>query len=438
MTGASPAAWRFSVVDELNCYFDSPAEPANILLEIWVPGHLDAQRLRAAVTAVLTAYPQARARRARGSWWRSSYTWTVPPQTDHDVVSVTDWHTDSELDAARASFLATTPPVDQSPPFRLLLARGPQLDSLILNASHAAVDGRSCLALMRRIAGAYSADADGYRDSSTAESGPVRERVTPPAAVSEETQRHPGWRVARIAPQPAGRRAPGYGFLLLGWPGIPVPPRQQERATVNDLLVAALIETITRWNAARRRPPRPIRITIPVDIRPPGHGDDFGNKTALCTVAVHPDDADADRVALVSAQIRQGKQRASRQVGFALSAAAKVPLPTAVKRRLLRVAVRCLGTLMSDTSLLTNMGNFTDPPCFGGLAPERAWISGFAHMPRGLCVGAITVAGRLQLCFRYRLALFDDTAAAEFAAMYMNALASLVDDSVEMDAEANR
>jgi hypothetical protein len=50
------------------------------------------------------------------------------------------------------------------------------------------------------------------------------------------------------------------------------------------------------------------------------------------------------------------------------------------------------------------------------------WFSTTAHMPRGLSVGAITVGGRLQLCFRYRQALFDEAAAAEFVALYAAAL----------------
>ena len=53
------------------------------------------------------------------------------------------------------------------------------------------------------------------------------------------------------------------------------------------------------------------------------------------------------------------------------------------------------------------------------------WFSTSAHMPRGLSVGAITVDGRLQLCFRYRRALFDDAAAGEFVAEYAAVLTSL-------------
>jgi hypothetical protein len=53
------------------------------------------------------------------------------------------------------------------------------------------------------------------------------------------------------------------------------------------------------------------------------------------------------------------------------------------------------------------------------------WFSTSAHMPRGLSVGSITVGGRLHLCFRYRRALFDDAAAAQFAGFYRAALADL-------------
>ena len=31
-----PRVRPFSVLDELNCYFDSPAEPNNVQLEVWL------------------------------------------------------------------------------------------------------------------------------------------------------------------------------------------------------------------------------------------------------------------------------------------------------------------------------------------------------------------------------------------------------------------
>jgi NRPS condensation-like uncharacterized protein len=99
-----------------------------------------------------------------------------------------------------------------------------------------------------------------------------------------------------------------------------------------------------------------------------------------------------------------------------------VPLPTGIKRRAVRLAVRTLGRVQCDTSLLSNLGVVSEMPQFGSLAPERMWFSTTAHMPRGLSVGAITVGGRLQLCFRYRHALLDSAAARDFTALYAAAL----------------
>ena len=109
---------------------------------------------------------------------------------------------------------------------------------------------------------------------------------------------------------------------------------------------------------------------------------------------------------------------------------ARAPLPTSVKRHMVRLAVRCLGRLECDTSLLSNLGNISDAPRFGVLSPARMWFPTSAHMPRGLSVGAITVDGQLQLCFRYRNALFDAAAAHGFATEYAAALAALAGTEV--------
>jgi arabinofuranan 3-O-arabinosyltransferase len=412
----------FGVVDELSCYFDSPAEPNNVHLEVWLPGRLDEARLRQAVADLLAAQPSARARRVAGHRWRRGYAWEAPPQADGDPVSVTNWRTGAELDAARVRFLATAPPLDHSPPFRLLRARGPEGESLILNAHHAAFDGHSCLLLLSLIADLYSG-----RDMAC---GPAPEDPGPRPSLRARPRKTALRPAARIAPRGADDQAPGYGFCLLGWPGVPaVPQRADEpRATVNDLLVAALAETVSRWNAAgrERHPGRCIRISMPADARPPGARDALGNLSRLCTVTVEPEaPGGAGLIAEVAAQTRQAKDQPGPQVDPALAALAKLPLPATVKLRLVRLAVRCLGRRAAGTSLLSNLGNITSPPRFESLTPARMWFSTSAHMPRGLSVGAITVEGRLQICFRYRRALLDDAAASEFAAEYAAVLTSL-------------
>ena len=115
----------FGIVDELSCYYDGPGEPNNVHLEAWLPGHLDHRALREAVAATLGAQPRARARRAPGRPWRRRYTWEYPLRPDADPVSHTTWTDDADLARKRASFLATAPALDTSPPLRLLLAAGP-------------------------------------------------------------------------------------------------------------------------------------------------------------------------------------------------------------------------------------------------------------------------------------------------------------------------
>ena len=445
----------FGVVDELNCYFDAPAEPNNVHLEIWLPGHLDPGRLRVAVAAVLAAEPRAGVRRARGGWWRRGFAWELPPRagkdpvttgedpartgedpvrTGEDPVTTADWQTEADLNLARERFMAAAPPLDRSPPFRLLLARGPGRDSLILNAHHAAFDGRSCLRLLRLIAERY--DATGLPAAPAGEPWETRipqsTRTGTPGRV-----RHPVRRNSRIAPRHADghrtRRVPGYGFALLGWPDVPAVPAAgsgEPRVTVNDLLIAALIEAVREWNSAAGRAPGRVLISMPVDAREPGQGDEIGNLSRLCTVTADADPSELDGselglAAAVAAQTGPAKRQPGPPVGPVLTAAARVPLPTPVKRRAVRLAVRTLGRLRCDTSLLSNLGNVTEAPRFGSLAPERMWFSTTAHMPRGLSAGAVTAGGRLQLCFRYRHALFDSDAAREFAALYAAALMAL-------------
>lgn len=421
----------FGVVDELNCYFDAPAEPNNVHVETWLPGHLDPGRLRDAVTAALAAEPRAGVRRARGGWWRRGFSWELPAReavdpVTTDPVTTGTWETESDLDESRERFMAAAPPLDRSPPFRLLLAHGPGRDSLILNAHHAAFDGRSCLRLLQLIAERY--DATGLPAVPAGE--PFQTRIPRSAKTGSPGQaRHPVRRNSRIAPRHADghrtRRAPGYGFALLGWPGVPAVPAAgagEPRVTVNDLLIAALIQAVREWNAAAGRAPGRVLISMPVDAREPGRGDEIGNLSRLCTVTVEPSEPGPLAWA-VAAQTGPAKRQPGPAVGAALTAAARVPLPTGVKRRAVRLAVRTLGRLRCDTSLLSNLGVVSEAPRFGSLVPERMWFSTTAHMPRGLSVGAITAGGRLQVCFRYRHALFDPAAALEFAALYAAALA---------------
>ena len=213
----------FGLADELSCYYDTPAEPCNVHVEVRVPGHLDEPALRRAAHAALAAQPRAVARRAQGGRWQRRYAWELPAHLDTDPVSAATWTDEGDLAQQRMRFLAAAPPLEQSPPLRLLLAAGPGEARVILNAHHAALDGISCLELLRAVAAHYPAAGDigapGPRAGAML-AAPIPARPTDPDATGtcsavQATSPAPGSHGG--APGPAARfHDPG---LKLAWRG---------------------------------------------------------------------------------------------------------------------------------------------------------------------------------------------------------------------------
>jgi NRPS condensation-like uncharacterized protein len=436
----------FAVPDELTCYYDRAAEPANVHVEVRVPGSLDSAGVRVAVASVLAAESRLRARRAAAGPWQLRYHWEFAPTADHDPVSTAAFGDEASLARLRSGFLSVSPPLDVAPPLALLLAAGPGGDRLILNAHHAWLDGLSCLRLMKEIAAAYSRQMAGASAASSAAagSGAIRPAVTGPAMASS-THRHlgapqrqpagavaatgragPGGAVprlvpiARIAPQRDGGAGAddGYGVELRIWEGLPVTAGLRSAGySVNDLLVTALVLTIAEWNARHGAKGRHVRVTMPVGDRDQaGSGGQWANRSRLTAVTARTDTAASARDVLdaVSRQAGRAKAQPGAQVDLVSRALTSVPAPVAVKRTLLRAALRTAGPLFCDTSLISNLG-IVEPICFGQQQATEVWFSTSAHMPRGLSVGAVTCHGRLGLTFRYRRALFSDAAGASFA-----------------------
>jgi len=484
----------FGTADELSCYYDAPAEPCNVHIEVRVSGHLAEAALRRATQAALAGQPRALARRVQGGWWRRGYAWEVPRRPDLDPLSATTWADERELAQRRMQFLADSPPLDSSPPVRLLLAAGPGEDCLILNAHHAALDGISCLELLLSVARHYQGAADRAADSAVLAADPAADPAVlaadpavlaadpavlaadpaadpavlaadPAALAAPVPGRHstsavaprpdgPGRpaRARSLLPRPAARiaaelasapgRGPadrsGYGFRLITWERVPRAPRTGPgpHATVNDLLIAALIVAIGRWNTAHGRSRDQIRITMPVNARVAGQASTAGNLSRLTAVTARPAARGGDLlplVANVAAQTLAAKNRPGPQVEPLSQALAAAWCPAAVKHRLLRLALRTAGPLICDSSLVSNLGIVADPPRFGPAPATHMWFSTSAHMPRGLSVGAITLGGKLHLCLRYRHALFSEPAAARFAETYAAALSDITSLGVESD-----
>ena len=178
---------------------------------------------------------------------------------------------------------------------------------------------------------------------------------------------------------------------------------------------------------------------MPIDARGPGQRDELGNLSRLATILVDPGVVDpgvvdpgmidpgtpADPATVVAGQTRRAKEASDTPASPLLAALGAAPLPIPVKQTVSRLALRTLGRATCDTTLLSNLGNLAEVPAFGQLVPTSVWFSTSAHMPRGLSVGAVTVGGRLHLCFRYCTALLDERAGNAFAAEFARALAAL-------------
>jgi NRPS condensation-like uncharacterized protein len=418
--------------------------------------------LRACVQAILSAEPRIRARRLPTSRWRRSYYWEFPPLADADPVRVTAYVDQADLDRQRDAFLSQSPSLDTAPPLRLLLASGPGGASLILNAHHACFDGLSCLRLLRSVAQEYGVTEARMRAAQTdsvtgqpAAAGPppghaaaaeqpaTRQAPAWPEEGRPAAARPTGWRwrggretagpgprrggaITRIAPgQDRATSQPGYGVYLLTWDGLAVAESLRSAgASVNDLLIAALMLTISEWNESRRAGRGQIRITMPVgDPAQGGRDGQWANLSRLTAVTARiPASAAAgDLLGQVAGQTRYAKDHPGPQVDLVSRALAAAPVPVAVKHLLLRTALSVAGPLFCDTSLVSNLG-VIEAPAFGAAGAEDVWFSTSAHMPRGLSLGAVTVGGRLRLAFRYRRALFRAADAAEFAGRYAKVL----------------
>jgi NRPS condensation-like uncharacterized protein len=428
----------FAIPDELTCYFDAPAEPSNIHLEMLVPGRLDPQAFRAAAIAALAANFRASSRRVPHGPLSRSYAWEHPASLDIDPVSFASFATADELDRLRADFISTSPSIDVAPPARLLLASGPGHDCVMLNAHHAAMDGLSWLELLRAIGRRYrsgiQASAAGEAQPG-ADPQPAAPPVTSPAAatagevdapgpVPRPRARRPGL-PARIAPDGGGQA--GYGLRLILLPGVPSAPELSpgSKATLNEALVTALVAAIGRWNAERGRPVRVVRITTPFNARAAGGQRSAGNLSRLVTIAAIPPAPGVGLTPLlqeVARQTRAARSRPGPQVGGGSRSLAVAFLPVTAKRAAIRLALRTAGPLVCDTAMLTNLGNVPDPPDFGQPGPITMAFTAQAQMPRGLTVGVITAGGQLQLAVRYNRALFGEAAAEQFGTALMRAL----------------
>ncbi|MER6910070.1 condensation protein [Streptomyces sp. NPDC000594] len=409
-----PALVPFPVVDEVTRHCLRAEEPETIHIEIRLPGRPDPARLRRAFTAALRHHPRAQVRQAPGPWYRRRYFWelTEGPDPGVDVVTVAEPEPGA-LERARERCLASAPPLAASPPVRLELVEDPERPggtALFLTVNHTALDGPASLRVLATAAELYGGRAD------VPAAPPVRTAPGVPApGAPGSSPWAPSARVARGAPS----GPPGNGLLVADR----AVPRRPPGAgyTVNDQLLVATALMIADWNREHGAPPRPIRITMPVDDRPRGADMPIGNGTRLVEVPFTVAElaaggraaAQHDPVGLGELLRRTAdRTRALTSVPRPQLGAAAVLLTAPVVPVVWRAAVtrglRRAAEPWTSTTLLSNIGRVPYALDFGDAGrADAVWFSAPARMPRGLNVTAASTAGRLHLALRWSKALLD-------------------------------
>jgi NRPS condensation-like uncharacterized protein len=421
-----------NVLDELYLHLDREDEPWSVHLEMRVEGRVDAGRLEDAVREAALRHPIARARLVESRATDIRYHWEIAPELPAIELEVVDG---DALEPARERLLSTTPALDTPGPFTLLLAHDPGGDTVAMNLHHAAGDGLSALRLMGSIARAYAGEDDplapvdplAVRDvGAMAGAGSIKERLARGRATLDYLARGVTT-PARIEPHGHSER-PGYGFELLTLEPDDLHTLLEHRpdgATVNDVLLGGLAVAVRRWNEEHGGGDGSVYLMMPINLRPAGwRFDVVGNFASYVSVRLGSGDQKTLDAATAAAAEGTRRVKDGAVAGLIVDLfSLPTALPTGLKRRMGDL-IPLTGNVVVDTAVLSNLGRVQDVPHLGEAgAVQELWFSPPGRMPLGASLGAVTLGERLFLTLRYRHALFDQAAAAEFMSTFREVLA---------------
>ncbi|MDX6691023.1 MAG: hypothetical protein QOG15_2480 [Solirubrobacteraceae bacterium] len=416
---------------ELNCEWASSEGPSTleeprpldlktsargVQLEARVAASLDEARLRSALAVALGHHVSARR-----------------------PLEVVECHDDDALVAARARLQGTAVSLTDGPPLHVYLVRHPAGDVLMLNLNHAAADGPGALRVLDAIARAYADDADSGDplDFLATRDLPVRPASASVSGLARswkravELLRNMLARPARLArDQP--REQPGYGFHLVG-----LSVEETRRVvsakrphTSTDILVAALHQTIGDWNLQHGTPGRRVGVLVPANLRSAQWRQDWvGNFSVTTRVTTNRRDR-TDPGAALKAVTDQSARNKRARTGVALIAGLhRAGMLTLWAKQSTVVLQPLTNNRLVDIAMVCNLGWLNEAPSFGPDVGEiqELWFSTPARSPLSVCLGAVTVRGRLHLTFRYPQRLFSPGAARRFAECYLDHVLAVSD-----------
>jgi NRPS condensation-like uncharacterized protein len=186
--------------------------------------------------------------------------------------------------------------------------------------------------------------------------------------------------------------------------------------------MAALHMTIGDWNFRHNAPGRWIGVLAPANLRPAQWPQEMiGNFSVTARVSTSPRDR-VDAASALKAIAVQAARNKNTRTGIALIAGLqRASLLALWAKQSIVVLQPITGNDLADAAMLCNLGRIDEPPSFGPDAGQTTelWFSTPARSPMTLCLGAVTVGGRLHLTFRYPHRLFGPDAARRFADSYV-------------------
>jgi len=404
--------WR--AVPDVGDLLDPEASAWSVQLEARVSGSLDEARLRAALAEALSSHP-----------------------IEHDPLDVVSCADDLALDTTRNELQRLPLTLTEWPPLRARLVRHPGGDILMLNLNHAASDGFSGIRVLKAIAAAYAGDADRDPplDFPTVRDLPVRPASAPVSTlhgryrVLVERLRNQLARPARLATEEPGDE-PGYGFHLvkLSADDTRLVASTEHPGTSRNILTAALHLAIGDWNLAHGQPGRRVGVLVPVNLRPEDwRHERVGNFSVTARVSTsrrHRAGPESALKAITTQTTRNKRSRTGVALLGALDRNGLLPLWAKQSQVVLQPLT---GNRLVDTAMLANVGWMDHPPSFGPEAGDTldVWFSIPARVPECLCIGAVTVSGRLHLVIRYPHRLFGPAAARRFTDCFLTQIRTM-------------
>ena len=389
-----------------------------VQLDVRVAGSLDAERLCGALDTVVGA-----------------------AGAGAECLTVVECEDDEALDIARRRLHSGGPPLTVLPPFHAVLAHHPAGDVLMLNLNHAAVDGFGAARLLERVARAYAGNAGedetldflACADLPVQPAPPSSSRVARLGLKALERVRDALSKPPRLASEEAGDD-PGYGFHLVSLSA------QGTRTatgggggTTRDALIAALHLTIAEWNEQRGIEGRRIGVLVPVDLRSadlPEHV--VANLSVNTRLSTTPRERASPAAALRAIRWHSERDDATRTGVALIAALQRAWMLTLWAKQSSIVLQPLVDNDRADAAMLCDLGSIAAAPRFGddAGAVRELWFSPPSRSPRCLCVGAVTVEGRLHLTFRYPHGVFGPRAVRRFADLYLAALERVSGSSV--------